>query len=75
MKMTRREAGLILGKVNRGNSDHRVIPITAVYHRSVPLYIFRSLYAVEGVLLLSYVAYITERLTSLPLRDNLSERK
>ena len=24
-------------KVNRGNSDHRVIPITAVYHRSVAL--------------------------------------
>ena len=45
-----------------------VDPTTVVYRAAVT----RSLYAIE-VVLLFYVAYITERLTLLPLRDNISE--
>ena len=51
------------GVILRGNSDHGSIPPKCTVVTS----------AVEVVLLLSYVAYITERLTMLPLRDNVSE--
>ena len=54
------------GVILRGTSDHgSITPKCTV--------VTRSYCAVEVVLLLSYVAYITERLTMLPLRDNVSE--
>ena len=54
------------GVILRGNSDHGSIPPQCTV-------VTRSYCAVEVVRVLSYVAYITEGLTMLLLRDNVSE--